>query len=61
VGAGLPQIAALSGNAQSYAERHFIYPQVGQLDATAVRAASSTQRRTKALISKTMRSKKFCA
>jgi hypothetical protein len=28
---------------------------------TAARAAPSTQRRTKALISKTMRSKKFCA
>jgi hypothetical protein len=43
VGAGLPQIAALSGNAKSYAERHFTYPQVGQLDATAARAAPSTQ------------------
>ena len=39
VGAGLPQIAALSGNAKSYAERLFTYPQVGQLDATAARAA----------------------
>jgi hypothetical protein len=39
VGAGLPQIAALSGNAKSYAERLFTYPEVGQLDATAARAA----------------------
>jgi hypothetical protein len=31
VGAGLPQIAALSGNAKSYAERLFDYPQVDQL------------------------------
>ncbi|HSZ09005.1 MAG TPA: AAA family ATPase [Steroidobacteraceae bacterium] len=39
VGAGLPQIAALSGNAKSYAERLFTYPQVGQLDVDAARAA----------------------
>jgi AAA ATPase domain len=39
VGAGLPQIAALSGNAKSYAERLFTYPQVGQLDADSARAA----------------------
>ncbi|MBE7183715.1 MAG: ATP-binding protein [Methylobacterium mesophilicum] len=30
-GAGLPQIAALSGEAKSYAERLFIYPPVGAL------------------------------
>lgn len=39
VGAGLPQIAALAGNAKSYAERLFTYPQVDQLDAVAARAA----------------------
>lgn len=39
VGAGLPQIAALAGNAKSYAERLFNYPQVDHLDATAVRDA----------------------
>jgi hypothetical protein len=39
VGAGLPQIAALSGNAKSYSERLFTYPQVGQLDASAARSA----------------------
>jgi hypothetical protein len=38
-GAGLPQIAALSGNAKSYAERLFTYPHVGQLDAASARAA----------------------
>ena len=39
IGAGLPQIAALAGNAKSYAERLFNYPQVGRLDAGAARAA----------------------
>jgi hypothetical protein len=38
-GAGLPQIAALVGNAKSYAERLFIYPQVDQLDPAATHAA----------------------
>lgn len=40
-GAGLPQVAALSGDAKSYAERLFHYPAVGPLDesdaATAIR------------------------
>jgi AAA ATPase domain len=31
-GAGLPQVAALSGDAKSYAERLFTYPTVGALD-----------------------------
>jgi hypothetical protein len=39
VGAGLPQIAALAGNAKSYAERLFDYPQVDSLDPPAARAA----------------------
>ena len=34
-GAGLPQVAALSGDAKSYAERLFSYPQVGALDDSA--------------------------
>jgi AAA ATPase-like protein len=34
-GAGLPQLAALSGDAKSYAERLFSYPPVGPLDAGA--------------------------
>ncbi len=39
VGAGLPQIAALAGNAKSYAERLFDYPEVGALsDAAATQA-----------------------
>ncbi len=38
-GAGLPQIAALSGDARSYAERLFNFPIVGPLDATAAIAA----------------------
>lgn len=38
-GAGLPQIAALSGEAKSYAERMFDYPPVGALDTASARAA----------------------
>ncbi|MEM9010248.1 MAG: ATP-binding protein [Pseudomonadota bacterium] len=39
VGAGLPQIAKLAGDAKSYAERLFDYPDVGPLDAAAARQA----------------------
>lgn len=35
VGAGLPQVARLAGEAKSYAERLFNYPDVGALDAEA--------------------------
>jgi DNA-binding CsgD family transcriptional regulator len=38
-GAGLPQLAALAGEAKSYAERLFDYPPVGALDADAGRKA----------------------
>jgi len=38
-GAGLPQIAALSGNAKSYSERLFSFPPVGPLDKPAAIAA----------------------
>lgn len=39
VGAGLPQVARLAGEAKSYAERLFLYPGVGALDpASAVKA-----------------------
>jgi hypothetical protein len=38
-GAGLPQLAALAGDAKSYAERLFDYPPVGALDEEAARAA----------------------
>jgi len=38
-GVGLPQIAALSGNAKSYAERLFSFPPVGPLDNQSARAA----------------------
>ncbi|MEO0371792.1 MAG: ATP-binding protein [Pseudomonadota bacterium] len=34
-GAGLPQLAGLSGDAKSYAERLFTYPKVGPLDGDA--------------------------
>jgi hypothetical protein len=36
---GLPQIARLSGDAKSYAERLFIFPPIGPLDEAAARAA----------------------
>jgi hypothetical protein len=39
IGAGLPQMAAPAGNAKSYAERLFNYPQMGPLDPTAAQAA----------------------
>ncbi|CCV03745.1 conserved hypothetical protein [Mesorhizobium metallidurans STM 2683] len=38
-GAGLPQIAALSGDAKSYAERLFIFPKVDALDIAAAEEA----------------------
>lgn len=38
-GAGLPQVAALSGEAKSYAERLFDYPAVGPLSPPAARRA----------------------
>ncbi|GIT91665.1 ATPase [Jannaschia pagri] len=39
IGAGLPQIAALAGEAKSYAERLFTYPEVGPLSPDAAREA----------------------
>jgi hypothetical protein len=39
VGAGLPQLLALAGNAKSYAERLFDYPQIGALEAAEARQA----------------------
>lgn len=38
-GAGLPQLAALSGEAKSYAERLFEFPDIGPLDEEASKAA----------------------
>ena len=38
-GAGLPQVAALSGEAKSYAERLFNYPSIGALDINSGKAA----------------------
>lgn len=38
-GAGLPQVASLTGDAKSYAERLFSYPSVGALDRPAAAAA----------------------
>lgn len=38
-GAGLPQLAGLSGDAKSYAERLFSYPSVGALDEQSARSA----------------------
>lgn len=39
VGAGLPQLARLAGEAKSYAERLFLYPQLGALDPASARLA----------------------
>lgn len=39
VGAGLPQLRGLAGNAKSYAERLFSYPEVGALDKAAAKKA----------------------
>ncbi|MFC0267655.1 ATP-binding protein [Kushneria aurantia] len=39
IGAGLPQVARLAGEAKSYAERLFSYPAVGPLDEEAVTKA----------------------
>ncbi len=39
VGAGLPQLLALAGNAKSYAERLFSYPHIGALDPPAAELA----------------------
>ena len=39
VGAGLPQVARLAGEAKSYAERLFLYPAVGALDQPSARHA----------------------
>ncbi|WP_371155499.1 AAA family ATPase [Jannaschia sp. 2305UL9-9] len=41
IGAGLPQIAALAGDAKSYAERLFSYPEVGPLSDAAAREVLS--------------------
>ncbi len=38
-GAGLPQVAALSGDAKSYAERLFDFPPLGPLESVAARGA----------------------
>lgn len=39
VGAGLPQIARLAGEAKSYSERLFLYPSVGALDQASAKQA----------------------
>ena len=41
-GAGLPQLAALAGEAKSYAERLFDFPEVGPLTGVAARSAIRT-------------------
>jgi hypothetical protein len=45
-GAGLPQLAALAGEAKSYAERLFGYPEVGPLASDAAQAAIASPLRT---------------
>lgn len=46
VGAGLPQIAALAGNAKSYAERLFNYPEIDKLPPEAAKEALAAPART---------------
>jgi hypothetical protein len=41
VGAGLPQLPGLAGNAKSYAERLFDFPEIGSLDSDDARAVLS--------------------
>ncbi|BCH63954.1 ATPase [Agrobacterium vitis] len=43
---GLPQVAKLSGDAKSYAERLFIYPKIGALDEDAAKEAIQKPLRT---------------
>jgi AAA domain-containing protein len=42
VGAGLPQLPGLAGNAKSYAERLFDFPEIGSLDDDDARAVLTT-------------------
>jgi AAA ATPase domain len=42
VGAGLPQLPGLAGNAKSYAERLFDFPEIGSLDASDAKAVLAT-------------------
>jgi hypothetical protein len=42
VGAGLPQLPGLAGNAKSYAERLFDFPEIGSLDANDAKAVLAT-------------------
>ena len=42
VGAGLPQLPGLAGNAKSYAERLFDFPEIGSLDENDARAVLAT-------------------
>lgn len=45
VGAGLPQLPGLAGNAKSYAERLFDFPEIGSLDADDAKAVLATPAR----------------
>ena len=54
IGAGLPQLAALAGNAKSYAERLFTYPQMGPLELARQGMRWFTRPRTKVFFSMTM-------
>jgi hypothetical protein len=45
VGAGLPQLPGLAGNAKSYAERLFDFPEIGSLDTNDAKAVLATPAR----------------
>ncbi|MDD9815177.1 MAG: ATP-binding protein [Gammaproteobacteria bacterium] len=50
VGAGLPQLVGNAGNAKSYAERMFDFPEIGKLDrAAALKAIEAPAKREKVL------------
>lgn len=50
IGAGLPQLAGLAGDAKSYAERLFDYPDVGPLAPEAARSALSEPLRRESIV-----------
>lgn len=50
VGAGLPQIAELAGDAKSYAERLFKFPRIGNLSKTDAAAALSEPARSEGVL-----------
>ncbi len=61
VGAGLPQLPGLAGEARSYSERLFEFPEIGSLDDADARAASRSQRAPRVSRSRTTHSPRWSA